>query len=334
MPSNRRWVLASRPTGTPCLENFRLVETPLTAPADGEVLLKTLYLSVDPYMRARMKNVRSYAPPFDIGEVIEGGVTGEIVESRHPQFKKGDFATARLGWQDYALAKGERLRKLPPDKSLLSASLGVLGMTGLTAYFALKEIGQPKAGETVVISGAAGAVGYVAGQIAKIKGARTVGIAGSDEKTKFLTKDCGFDAAINYKTAGNIRKALKETCPNGIHVYFDNVGGPISDAAITLLALKARVIICGQISLYNLEMPAEGPRNLAYLLVNRARMEGFLIHDYEARFEEGLADLHQWLKEGKLLNRETVTQGLEKAPQAFLGLFEGKNIGKQIVKVS
>jgi NADPH-dependent curcumin reductase CurA len=331
---NRQWTLASRPAGEPSLENFRLTETSIPSLSAGQVLVQTAYLSVDPYMRPRMRNVRSYVAPFEIGQVLDGGVAGRVVESKDLNFKAGDLVNGRLQWADYAAADGKTLRKLPNDESLLSASLGVLGMTGLTAYFALLDVGQPKAGQTVLISGAAGAVGSIAGQIAKIKGARAVGIAGSDEKIKFLTRDCGFDAAVNYKTAANLRKALKDACPDGVHVYFDNVGGPVSDAAITLIAMRARIIICGQISLYNLETPAIGPRNLAYLLVNRARMEGFLVHDYEPRYEEGLADLRKWLNEGKLIHRETVTAGLENAPRAFLGLFSGDNIGKQLVKVS
>lgn len=331
---NRQWVLASRPAGLPSQENFRLVESPFPIPRENQVLVRTLYLSVDPYMRPRMRNVRSYVPPFEIGDVLEGGVAGEVVDSRHAGFKKGDYVVGRMGWQDCAAVDGKLLRKLPSDKALVSASLGVLGMTGLTAYFALLDVGQLKAGETVVVSGAAGAVGSIVGQIAKIKGAKAVGITGSDEKVRFLVKDCGFDAAINYKTVPNLRKALKEACPQGIDIYFDNVGGPISDAAITLINLKARIVICGQISLYNLDSPAQGPRNLAYLLVNRARMEGFLVHDYANRYEEGLEELGGWLRDKKLIHRETLVEGLENAPQAFLGLFDGKNIGKQLVKVS
>ncbi len=330
---NRQWLLASRPAGEPGPENFQFVETPLPALKDGEVLVQTAYLSVDPYMRPRMRNVRSYVPPYEIGQVLDGGVAGRVVESKCPALTVGDAVCGRLGWQDYSAAPGNALRKLPPDEPL-SLSLGVLGMTGLSAYFALLDIGRPKPGETVLISGAAGAVGSIAGQIAKIKGARVVGIAGSAEKTNFLTGECGFDAAVDYKATSNLRKALKEACPNGVDVYFDNVGGPTSDAAITLINLKARIIICGQISLYNLDAPAVGPRTNAYLLVSRARMEGFLVHDYEPRYEEGLKDLRFWLKAGKLTYRETVTNGLENAPRAFLGLFKGDNIGKQLVKVS
>jgi hypothetical protein len=227
----------------------------------------------------------------------------------------------------------KEIRKVPTDPELLSAHIGILGMTGLTAYFALLDIGRPKAGETVLISGAAGAVGSVAGQIAKLKGCRTVGIVGSKDKADLITKEFGFDVAINYKAHTNIRKSLKDALPNGLDVYFDNVGGPISDAAVTLMNLKARVIVCGQIALTNLERPEKGPRNWLYFLVRRARLEGFLVHDYLDRYDEGLKDLNAWLKQGKLKQRETIVEGLENAPKALMGLFKGENTGKQIVKI-
>jgi NADPH-dependent curcumin reductase CurA len=330
---NRQWILASRPAGLPTDENFKFIESPLPEIKAGQVLVKTLFLSVDPYMRGRMRNVRSYVPPLSVGDVIEGGVVGQVVASQSHELNVGDFVNARLGWQDYAAADAALLRKLPSDPAMLSAALGVLGMPGMTAYFALLDIGRPKEGETVVVSSAAGAVGSLVGQIAKLKGCRVVGITGSDEKVKILRDEFGFDAAINYKTAGNIRKALREACPGGIDVYFDNVGGEISDAAITLINLKARIIICGQITLYNQEAAQSGPRNLSYLLVNRARMEGFLVHDYEPRFPEGLKEMSLWLKEGKIKYRETIVDGLENAPTAFLGLFRGDNVGKQLVRV-
>jgi len=332
--NNSQWILHSRPAGEPSADNFRLINKPLACLQGGEVLVQSIYLSVDPYMRPRMRNIRSYVPSYEIGQVIDGGVAGRVVESKDPRFKAGDLVEGRMGWERYPIVPAEKLRKLPSDETLLSASLGVLGMTGLTAYFALLDIGQPKAGETVVISAAAGAVGYVVGQIAKIKGMRAVGITGSEEKIKFLTNECGFDAAVNYKTAANLRKILKEACPDGVDIYFDNVGGVVSDAAMTLINKKARIVICGQISLYNLDAPAIGPRNLAYLLVNRARMEGFLVHDYQNRYVEGLQDLSRWLKEGKILRRETIVNGFENTPHAFLGLFKGDNIGKLLVKVS
>jgi len=331
---NRQWTLASRPRGIPKNENFKLVESLLPTLRTGQVLIRTIYLSVDPYMRGRMRDVKSYVEPLKLNEVIEGGIVGKIVESKSSHFSVGDFVTARLGWQEYAVSDGENLKKLDPDPNFLSAALGVLGMPGLTAYFALLEIGHPQPGETVLVSGAAGAVGSIVGQIAKIKGCRAVGITGSDEKCRWLKEELGFDSAFNYKTASNIRKTLKDYCPNGVDIYFDNVGGPISDAAITQINMKARLVICGQISIYNRERMEMGPRNLLYLLIHRARMEGFLIKDYNDRYPEGLTQLTRWLKEGKLKHRETFVNGLENAPNAFIGLFEGKNIGKQLVKVS
>ncbi len=330
---NRQWVLASRPQGMPVDDNFKFVEGPIPEPGPGQALVRTIFLSVDPYMRGRMRNVRSYVPPLQVGEVIEGGVVARVVKSNSPEFSVGDFVNARLGWQDYAVANASDLRKLPKDPALLSAALGVLGMTGMTAYFALLDIGQPTPGQTVLISGAAGAVGSIAGQIAKIKGCRAVGVAGSDEKINLLKNEFGFDAAINYKTAGNIRKALKDVCPDGVDVYFDNVGGEISDAAVTLMNMNARVIVCGQIALANKETLETGPRNWLYFLVKRARLQGFLVHDYADRFPEGLAQMAQWLKQGKIKHRETIIDGLENAPRAFIGLFNGANVGKQLVRL-
>ncbi len=334
---NHQWILASRPVGLPTLENFKYVESPLPQPGPGEVLIKTAYLSVDPYMRPRMRNVRSYVKPLEIGQVIEGALTGRVEKSNSPEFSVGDLVIADYGWQEYGLVnpKTDIIHKLPKESALLSQALSVLGMPAMTAYFALQEIGQLKPGETVLISSAAGAVGSIAGQIAKIKGCRVVGITGSDEKVKVLKSEFGYDEAINYKSAGsNIRKALKDACPDGVDVYFDNVGGEISDAAITLIKLHARIIICGQITLYNQEEREKGPRNLQYLLVNRARMEGFLVRDYQARYPEAVAQIQAWMKAGKIKHRETITEGFQNTPQAFLGLFKGNNIGKQLVKVA
>lgn len=331
---NRRWTLASRPPGLPASDNFRLDQTPLPTLREGEVLVQTLYLSVDPYIRGRMRNVRSYVPPFEIGDVIEGAVAGRVLESRDPAFRPGEFVSGRGGWQDYSVIAAADLRRLDPDPALLPASLGLLGMPGLTAYFALTDVGRPKPGETVLVSGAAGAVGSTAGQIAKILGCRAVGVCGSAEKARWLTTELGFDAAVNYREDTPVRRALKAACPSGINVYFDNVGGDISDAAITLINLRARIIICGQISIINREKTEMGPRNLLYLLVNRARMEGFLVRDYDDRAAEGVAQLAAWLREGKLKHRETIVEGLENAPAAFIGLFKGENIGKMLVRVS
>lgn len=330
---NKEIRLASRPAGMPTLDNFNIVDADLAQLNDGEVSVRTLYISVDPYLRGRMREGRSYVPPFEIGEVIMSGVVGEVVESRAPEFVPGDIVTGMLGWRLYNVARAPELRKVDPRVAPITTALGVLGMPGLTAYFGLLDIGKPKEGETVVVSGAAGAVGTTVCQIAKIKGCRAVGIAGSDEKNQYLTSELGVDAAINYKSP-EMSQALKEACPNRIDVYFDNVGGEISDAVLPLLNQGARLIICGQISLYNLDKPDVGPRPQPALLVNRALMKGFIITDYAPRFAEGVMNLAQWLVAGKLKYAETVVEGFENTPQAFIGLFSGDNLGKQLVKVA
>ena len=329
---NKEIRLASRPAGMPTLDNFRIVETEVPQPNDGEVLVRTLYISVDPYLRGRMREGRSYIAPFEVGQVIESGAVGEVIESRSPKFQPGDIVTGMFGWRLYNAAKAGSLMKVPPGVPVTTA-LGVLGMPGLTAYFGLLDIGQPKEGETVVVSGAAGAVGMTVCQIAKIKGCRVVGIAGSDEKNRYLTEELGVDAGINYKSPGGIRDALKEACPKGIDVYFDNVGGEVSDAVMPLLNHGARVIICGQISFYNLDRPDVGPRPQPYLLINSALMKGFIITEYAPRFSEGVKQLAQWLSAGKLKYAESIVEGFENTPRAFIGLFSGENLGKQIVKV-
>ena len=331
---NREIRLASRPTAMPALNNFKIVDADVPPLNNGEVLVRTLYISVDPYLRGRMREGRSYVPPFEVGQVIESGVVGEVVESRAPEFQPGDIVTGMLGWRLYNVAKAAGLRKIDPRVAPVTTALGVLGMPGLTAYFGLLDIGQPKTSETVVVSGAAGAVGMTVCQIAKIKGCRTVGIAGSDDKNQYLRDELGVDATINYKTAGDMKQALAQACPNRIDVYFDNVGGEISDAVLPLLNHGARVVICGQISLYCLDKPDVGPRPQPYLLVNRALMKGFIVSDYAARFSEGVIQLVQWLTAGKLKYAESVAEGFQNTPQAFIGLFTGENLGKQIVKVA
>jgi NADPH:quinone reductase len=330
---NKEIRLGSRPTGMPTMDNFKIVDAEVPKPNDGEVLVRTLYISVDPYLRGRMREGRSYVPPFEIGEVISSGIVGEVIESCSPDFQPGDIVTGMLGWRLYNVAKAKELRKVDPRVAPVTTALGVLGMPGLTAYFGLLDIGQPKQGETVVVSGAAGAVGMTVCQIAKIKGCRTVGIAGSDEKNEYLRDELGVDATINYKNPG-VQQALKSACPQRIDVYFDNVGGEVSDAVLSLLNHGARIIICGQISLYCLEKPDVGPRPQPYLLVNRALMKGFIVSDYAPRFSEGVMQLAQWLAEGKLKYAETIVEGFENTPRAFIGLFTGENLGKQIVKVS
>jgi hypothetical protein len=280
-----------------------------------------------------MNDRRSYVPPFQLNEVLNGGIVGEIVESKSNNFVKGDFVVGRLGWQDYSIADEKEVRKINSEIAPVSTALGVLGMPGLTAYFGLLDIGKPKEGETVVVSGAAGAVGMIVGQVAKIHGCRVVGIAGSDKKTKYLIDELGFDSAINYKTVPHLRKALKEVCPNGIDIYFDNVGGDISDTVISLINNHARIPLCGQISLYNEERISMGPRLQPRLLTFSALMQGFIVHNYENRFEEGIQQLAKWLTEKKLKYAESVIEGLENAPEAFIGLFAGENLGKQLVKV-
>jgi NADPH-dependent curcumin reductase CurA len=332
--THRQILLAARPVGAPRERDFRLVESPVPTPGPGEILVRAVYLSVDPYMRGRMSAAKSYVPPVAIGDVMEGGVVGEVVRSAHPKFAVGDVVEGRLGWQEYAISNGKGVRKIDPTVAPISTALGVLGMPGLTAYFGLLEVGQPKAGETVVVSAAAGAVGSVVGQIAKIRGCRAVGLAGSAPKVDYLVRELGYDAGINYRTAGDLDAAIAAACPNGVDVYFDNVGGRITDAVSRHVNLFARIAVCGLISQYNLAEPELAPRNERFVLVNRVRIQGFLVFDFAARYREGLAQLTMWLQEGRLAYREDVVDGLERAPEALIGLLEGRNFGKMLVRVS
>ncbi|OYD06847.1 NADP-dependent oxidoreductase [Paludifilum halophilum] len=318
----------------PTEETFAYREVPVPEPGEGQVLVQTIYLSVDPYMRGRMSDQKSYVEPYQLNEVISGGIIGKVVESKSDRFHVGDKVVGMMGWQHYNAVDASEVRKVDDLIAPLSAYLSVLGMTGLTAYFGLLDIGQPKKGETVVVSGAAGAVGMVVGQIAKIQGARVVGIAGSDEKMDFLERELGFDRAINYKTADNLQKALEQACPDGVDVYFDNVGGPISDAVMNLLNDYARIPLCGAISSYNRTDGDLGPRVQTKLLKSRALIKAFIVGDYAHRFSEGIRDLAQWLSEGRLQYQETIVEGFENVPQAFFGLFKGENLGKQLVKIS
>ena len=329
---NKEIRLASRPAGVPTLENFEFAETDIPKPGDGEVLVRLQYISVDPYLRGRMRDRKSYIPPFQVGQVIQSGAVGEVIESNSPKFQPGDVVTGMFGWRLYDVAKADHLMKLIPGISP-SAALGVLGGPGLTAYFGLLDIGQPKEGETVVVSGAAGAVGMTVCQIAKMKGCRVVGTAGSDEKNDYLRRELNVDVAINYKTTESMSAALKEACPAGIDIYFDNVGGEVSDAVLPLLNEGARIVLCGQISIYNSDKPDIGLRPQPFLLVNKAMMKGFIITQYAQRFPEGIAQLAQWFMSGKLKHAETIVEGFENTPQAFIGLFSGDNLGKQVVKV-
>jgi NADPH-dependent curcumin reductase CurA len=331
---NRQITLAARPVGFPKESDFELVESPVPTPGPGEFLVRTIYLSVDPYMRLRMIDRPSYAPPVNLGETMVGNVVGQVECSNHPKFPEGAYVEARLGWQEYGLSDGSGVRLVDPTKAPLSAYIGILGMPGLTAYFGLLDIGRPQPGETVLVSGAAGAVGSVVGQIARLRGCRVVGVAGSDEKVKYVTDELGFDAAFNYRGLENYVAKLREFCPQGIDVYFDNVGGELTDAVFQTMNVRARICVCGQISQYNLENPESGPRLLWKLIEKRATLRGFLVLDYAARYEEASAQLTEWFRAGKLRHRETITQGLENAPRAFIGMLRGQNIGKQIVEVS
>ena len=330
---NRQITLAARPEGFPKDSDFALVESEVPSPGPGEVLVHAQWLSVDPYMRGRMSTARSYAKATGLGEPMTGQVVGEVVESNDSRFAPGDVVVGQLGWQDFAVARGGELRKLDPALAPPQTALHVLGATGLTAYFGLFDVGRAKPGDAVVVSAASGAVGQIVGQLAKIAGCGpVVGLAGSAEKVADLTGLYGYDVGIDYKR-DDVNAALKEACPNGVDVYFDNVGGALSETVFRRLALGARVPICGQISQYNLAEPELAPRNLGFLIVFRARLEGFLIYDYAHRFPEGLARLGRWLAEGKLRYREEVTEGLENAPAAFMGMLRGENRGKALVRI-
>jgi NADPH-dependent curcumin reductase CurA len=314
--------------------DFRLVESPLPHAGPGEAVIKALYLSVDPYMRGRMTGRTTYAKGVQPGEVLVGGVVGEVVESSDPRIAQGDIVEGMLGWQEYASAPAKSLRKIDPSHGPISTALYVLGMPGLTAYFGLLDICKPQPGETVVVSGAAGAVGSLVGQIARIKRCRAVGVAGSDDKIRFITSELGFEGGFNYHTAEDYGAKLKELCPNGVDIYFDNVGGKITDEVMKHINTRARIAVCGQISQYNSDKPEMGPRWLSQLIVKQAKVEGFLVMQFADRYEEGLKQLGAWLRDGKIHYREEVVDGLENAPAAFIGMMQGKNIGKQLVKVA
>ena len=336
MTVQRRFVLAERPAmRAPRASDFRIEEAPLPEPRDGEVLVRTVFLSLDPYMRGRISAVKSYARSVEPGETMVGEAAGEVIASRAPGFAVGDLVRGHLGWQTHGVLPADQLRRIEPAGFPLSYYLGVLGMPGRTAYFALLDIGQPKPGETVLVSAASGAVGQLVGQIARIKGARAVGIAGGPAKVAYC-REIGFDAAFDYKGKDDaaLVAAVAETCAQGVDVYFDNVGGVIHDAAMANLNLGGRVIICGTISGYNrLEQQDTGRRHLRTLLVKRARMQGFLVTDYAAREAEFEADMPNWLKDGRIRYREDIVDGFEKTPEAFAGLLEGRNFGKLVVRV-
>ena len=334
---NRQIQLASRPEGEPKPADFRLVESEAPAPKDGEVLLRTLWLSLDPYMRGRMSAAKSYVKPVEIGETMVGGTVSEVVESRHKDFKKGDVVASMVGWQDYALSDGSMLRKLDPKAAPISSALGVLGMPGMTAYFGLSEIGKPKAGETVVVSAASGAVGSIVGQIAKLKGCRTVGVAGGPEKCRYVVNELGFDACVDHRAAVLPAK-LAEACPKGVDVYFENVGGATWSAVLPLFNNYARVPVCGLIAHYNDTALPSGPDRTPLLmravLSKRLTLRGFIVFDFFGRAEEFYRDMGGWVRDGKIKYREDIIEGLEKAPAGLIGMLKGKNFGKLLVKVA
>ncbi len=333
MPLNRQFLLAQRPVGLPSRDTFSYVETPLGEPGPGQILVKNAYLSIDPAMRGWMNDAKSYIPPVGIGEVMRALGVGEVVASQHPDYAVGDHVNGPVGVQDYFLGEPKGFYKVDPKRAPLPMYLSALGMTGMTAYFALLDVGAPKAGETVVISGAAGAVGSIAGQIAKLKGCRVVGIAGGADKCKFLVDELGFDGAIDYKSE-DVIAGLKRECPKGVDVYFDNVGGDILDAVLTRINFKARVVICGAISQYNSKEAMKGPVNYLQLLVKSARMEGMVVMTYAPRFAEAAQEMGGWLASGKLKSKEDIVSGLETFPETLLKLFSGENFGKLVLKVS
>lgn len=332
--TSREIRLASRPVGEPSAENFELAETELAAnpPAD-RLLVRNLYMSVDPYMRGRMREGRSYAAPFAIGEALTGGAVGEVVASSHPAFVPGDRVLHNYGWREYADVAGKGATKIDPAVAPVQSFLGVLGMPGKTAYVGLLDIGQPKAGETVFVSGAAGAVGSLVCQIAKLQGCRVVGSAGSEAKVAWLREKAGVDGAVNYREAKNLRKAIAAECPNGVDVYFENVGGEHLEATLSLMNDFGRIVACGMISQYNASEPAPGPRNLGLIVGRRLRIQGFIVSDHPERTADFYRDMAAWIGEGKIHWEETVVEGIENAPDAFLGLFSGENLGKMLVKL-
>jgi NADPH-dependent curcumin reductase CurA len=333
----RRIVLASRPVGEPKPSDFRLEEVPVPQPGPGQMLLKTKWLSLDPYMRGRMSDAPSYAKPVDVGGTMEGETVSQVVASDNKTYQPGDIVLSRAGWQTHALSNGSGLRKLDPSVAPISTALGVLGMPGMTAFTGLNEIGKPQAGETVVVSAASGAVGSVVGQIAKIKGARAVGIAGGPDKCRYVKDELGFDACVDHR-APNFAETLKAACPKGIDVYFENVSGPVWDAVFPLLNPFARIPVCGLIAQYSAteapDMKYKTAQIFRAILTKRLTIRGFIVMDFWGRFPDFIRDMPQWIKEGRIKYREDIAEGLENAPQAFMGLLKGKNFGKQLVRVS
>ena len=331
--THRRVVLVRRPPGEPAEADFRVEEAAVPEPGPREVLVRVVYLSLDPYQRGRMRDAASYAAPVGLGQVMTGGVVGEVVKSNHPDFAVGDIVEDRLGWQEYAIGGGPSLRKVDPKIAPISTANGVLGMPGMTAYFGLLDVGQPKPGETVVVSAASGAVGQVVGQIARIMGCRVVGIAGGPKKCAFVTDELGFDACLDYKAGKDLDAALRAACPNGIDVYFDNVGGMISDAVLRNLNFFARVALCGSISQYNATTPEMGPRLMGTFVGKRVAMRGFIVTDFAERYGPARRQMGEWVKSGRIKYREDIADGIDKTPRAFIGMLRGENFGKQLVRL-
>ncbi len=333
MAGNTQVIFKSRPVGWVGEEHFEIREVPVPEPGDGDVLVRNIYLSVDPYMRGRMRAGKSYAPGFELGQVLVGSAVGQVDKSNNPQYSTGDFVTGMLGWEHFTLvAGGAGLRPVDPGLAPLSHYLGVLGMPGMTAYVGLLDIGEPREGETVVVSAASGAVGQIVGQIAKLKGCRVIGSAGSDDKVAFITEELGFDSGFNYKTAASLGEALDGHCGGGIDVYFDNVGGAMLDAVLARINVGARLVECGMISQYNLVEP-EGVANLMMLVGNRARMQGFIVSDHFDRLPGFIAEMAGWLRDGSVKYREDIVEGVENAPAAFIRMLRGENFGKQVVQL-
>ena len=330
---NKSWILHKRPLGYPKSEDFKLVESELPELLEGEILIESKFLSLDPYMRGRMNDTKSYAPSVKLGDVMTGEAVGKVIKSRNRKIKEGYFVNAHIGWQEYGKTDGNSVRIIDPNLAPISTALGVLGMPGLTAYFGLLNICKPLPGDTVVVSAASGAVGAIVGQIAKIMGCRVIGIAGSQRKIDYCSSELNFDFVINYKKENVINKIL-EYAPDGVDVYFDNVGGEISDAVISNIAIGGRIAICGQISLYNLEEAPMGPRMGGALLINQASMQGFLVFQFKSQYLDGLIRLSDWVRKGSLKYKEDIIDGIENAPKAFIGMMNGNNFGKLLIRLN
>ena len=330
---NKSWILHKRPSGYPKSEDFRLVESEFPELLEGEILIESKFLSLDPYMRGRMNDTKSYAPSLKLGDVITGEAVGKVIKSRNRKIKEGYFVNAHIGWQEYGKTDGNSVRIIDPNLAPISTALGILGMPGLTAYFGLLNICKPLPGDTVVVSAASGAVGAVVGQIAKIMGCRVIGIAGSEQKIDYCSSELNFDFVINYKKENVINKIL-EYAPEGVDVYFDNVGGEISDAVISNIAIGGRIAICGQISLYNLEEASMGPRMGGTLLINQASMQGFLVFQFKSQYQDGLIRLSDWVRKGSLKYKEDIIDGIENVPKAFIWMMNGQNFGKLLIRLN